>query len=74
MHDYFTVLASDCVGSDDPQLHAASMRVMTAYRTDVATSAEILGEWAAIPAEDGCAGDCNALRKGEGHERSVLRP
>jgi nicotinamidase-related amidase len=45
MHDYFTVLASDCVGSDDPVLHEASMLVMTAYRTDVATSDQILREW-----------------------------
>lgn len=46
MRDYFTVLLSDCAGSDDPLLHEASMRVMTAYRTDVATSSQLLADWA----------------------------
>jgi nicotinamidase-related amidase len=45
MHDCFTVLLTDCIGSNDPLLHEASMRVMTAYRTDAATSSQLLAEW-----------------------------
>jgi nicotinamidase-related amidase len=41
-HDYFPILVSDCVGSDEPELHDASMRVMSAYRADVARSDEIM--------------------------------
>lgn len=45
MRDYFPVLVSDCVASDDPALHEASMRVMSAYRTDVTTSGELGAVW-----------------------------
>lgn len=34
-HDYLAVVVSDCVGSDVPELHTASMFVMSAYRADV---------------------------------------
>jgi nicotinamidase-related amidase len=68
MHDYFTVLVSDCVGSDDPALHEASMQVMTAYRTDVATSDEVIAAWTGCAAPGLAAGPAahSALR-GDGH-------
>lgn len=37
-HGYFAVVASDAVGSDVPDLHRASLRVLAAYRADVVTS------------------------------------
>jgi nicotinamidase-related amidase len=40
-HDYFPVLLADCVGSDQRDLHEASMLVMSAYRADVTTSDEV---------------------------------
>jgi nicotinamidase-related amidase len=49
-YDYFPVVVSDCVGSDVPALHEASMLVMGAYRADVADSAEIMAAWAAVEA------------------------
>jgi nicotinamidase-related amidase len=68
MHDYFTVLLSDCVGSDDPALHEASMRVMTAYRTDVATSAELIAAWsAAAAAGRDAVPAASSARRGEDH-------
>lgn len=55
-HDYFPVVVTDCVGSDVPALHEASMLVMGAYRADLASSAEIVEAWSAhavsaVPAE-----------------------
>jgi nicotinamidase-related amidase len=44
-YDYFPVLLSDCVGSDCRDLHEASMRVMSAYRTDVMASAQVVSIW-----------------------------
>jgi nicotinamidase-related amidase len=44
-YDYFPVLLSDCVGSDCRDLHEASMRVMSAYRTDVMTSSQVACIW-----------------------------
>jgi nicotinamidase-related amidase len=44
-YDYFPVLLSDCVGSDCPDLHEASMRVMSAYRCDVMDSAQVGAIW-----------------------------
>jgi nicotinamidase-related amidase len=49
-YDYFGVVVADCVGSDVPALHAASMQVMAAYRADVIGSAEIAAAWAAAEA------------------------
>lgn len=49
-YDYFGIVVADCVGSDVPELHQASMRVMSAYRADIATSSEILGTWDTEPA------------------------
>ena len=49
-YDYFPVVLSDCVGSDVRELHDASMLVMSAYRADVATSAEVLAAWSATEA------------------------
>lgn len=40
--DYFPVVARDGVQSDVPDLHQASLRVMEAYRADVATTEEIV--------------------------------
>jgi nicotinamidase-related amidase len=44
-YDYVPVLLSDCVGSDCPDLHEASMRVMSAYRCDVMSSAQVTLIW-----------------------------
>ncbi len=44
-YDYFPIVLSDCVASGVPELHEASMRVMSAYRTDVATSDEVATIW-----------------------------
>lgn len=46
--DYYVVVATDCVGSDDKQQHDASMLLMR-HRFDLATSDEIAGVWAAGP-------------------------
>lgn len=47
-YDYFPLVVRDCVGSDVPALHEASMLVMSAYRADVADSAEIMAAWAGV--------------------------
>ncbi len=47
-YDYFPLVVRDCVGSDVPALHEASMLVMSAYRADVADSAEIVAAWAGV--------------------------
>jgi nicotinamidase-related amidase len=44
-YDYFPIVLSDCVGSDCPDLHKASMRVMSAYRSDVMDSSQIASIW-----------------------------
>ncbi len=44
-YDYFPVVLEDCVGSDVPKLHDASMLVMAAYRADVAQSEQIAEIW-----------------------------
>ena len=44
-YDYFGVVLTDCVGSDVRELHDASMLVMSAYRADVLTSAEVAEAW-----------------------------
>jgi nicotinamidase-related amidase len=41
-YDYVPVVVTDCVGSDVRELHEASLRVMSAYRADIATSSEVL--------------------------------
>ncbi|GAC1386810.1 MAG: cysteine hydrolase [Marmoricola sp.] len=44
-NDYYVVIAEDCVASDDRAQHDASMFLMR-HRFDIATSEQILGEWA----------------------------
>lgn len=44
-HDYFAVVLEDCVASDQPELHDASMLLMRAYRADVVTSSEVAAVW-----------------------------
>lgn len=44
-YDYLGIVLSDCVGSDVRALHDASMLVMSAYRADVATTAEVAEIW-----------------------------
>jgi ureidoacrylate peracid hydrolase len=44
-NDYYVVIAEDCVASDDRAQHDASMLLMR-HRFDMATSEQILGEWA----------------------------
>jgi nicotinamidase-related amidase len=43
-NDYYVVIATDAVASDDPAQHAASMMLM-ANRFDLATTAELAGLW-----------------------------
>jgi nicotinamidase-related amidase len=44
-HDYHPVVITDCVGSDVPELHEASVRVMSAYRADMASSDQVMDIW-----------------------------
>ena len=44
-NDHYVVIASDCVASDDPAQHDASMLLMR-HRFDMATAAEIAEVWA----------------------------
>ena len=44
-YDYFAIVLADCVGSDVRELHDASMKVMSAYRADIAISPEIIQTW-----------------------------
>lgn len=43
-NDYYVVIATDCVASDDPQQHDASMLLMS-HRFDLASSADIRASW-----------------------------
>lgn len=43
-NDYYVVIAEDCVASDDPEQHDASMLLMR-HRFDIATSDEIAALW-----------------------------
>lgn len=56
--DYYPVVVSDCVASDDPALHDAAMTILRAYRALVIDSDELLAAWtpAAEPAEASTAG------------------
>lgn len=49
--DYYVVVATDCVGSDDPVQHDAAMLLMS-HRFDLADSATLAGHWqqATVPA------------------------
>lgn len=44
-HDYIPVLLLDCVASDHPDLHDASVMVMSAYRADTATADDVERCW-----------------------------
>lgn len=44
--DHYVVIAQDCVGSDDPEQHDASMLLMR-HRFDLASAEEIQDVWAA---------------------------
>jgi nicotinamidase-related amidase len=48
--DFYVVIATDGVASDDPEQHAASMLLMR-HRFDLASAAEISGVWSSAPAE-----------------------
>ena len=43
-NDYYVVIATDAVASDDPAQHDASMLLMS-HRFDLATSEEIRSAW-----------------------------
>ena len=43
-NDYYVVVVSDCVASDDPAQHEASLLLMR-HRFDIATAEEVLGVW-----------------------------
>jgi nicotinamidase-related amidase len=45
-NDYYVVIAADCVGSDDPAQHEASMLLMS-HRFDIATGVDIQAVWQA---------------------------
>jgi nicotinamidase-related amidase len=45
-NDYYVVLVEDCVASDDPKQHDASLFLMR-HRFDIATADEIVGIWSA---------------------------
>jgi nicotinamidase-related amidase len=44
--DHYVVVAEDCVASDDPEQHAASMLLMR-HRFDLASAEKIENSWAA---------------------------
>jgi isochorismate hydrolase len=44
-NDHYVVIAQDCLGSDDPAQHEASMFLMQ-HRFDLATGAELSRIWA----------------------------
>jgi ureidoacrylate peracid hydrolase len=46
-NDYYVVIPEDCVASDDPAQHDASLLLMR-HRFDMTTSEQILGEWSAV--------------------------
>jgi nicotinamidase-related amidase len=50
--DHYVVIAQDCVGSDDPAQHEASMFLMR-HRFDLATGAELSEVWTGRPAAPG---------------------
>ena len=43
-NDYYVVVVEDCVASDDPAQHEASLLLMR-HRFDIATAEEVLGVW-----------------------------
>jgi len=43
-NDYYVVIAADCVASDDPAQHEASMLLMS-HRFDIATAADLQAIW-----------------------------
>lgn len=43
-HDYYPVLVEDCVASDNPELHEASLKTMRS-RVDLLTSGQIVDLW-----------------------------
>jgi nicotinamidase-related amidase len=45
-NDHYVVIAEDCVGSDDPAQHDASLLLMR-HRFDLATAGQIAASWAA---------------------------
>lgn len=47
--DFYVVIATDCVASDDREQHEASLLLMR-HRFDLATASEIGGVWSARPA------------------------
>lgn len=49
-NDYYVILSEDCVASDDPQQHEASLFLMR-HRFDVVTSQDIVAAWYQIAAE-----------------------
>lgn len=50
--DHYVVIAEDCVASDDPAQHAASMLLMR-HRFDMASAAQIEAAWAAASSAAG---------------------
>lgn len=53
-NDYYVVIAEDCVASDDPAQHEASLLLMR-HRFDIATAEEIVAVWPTRKASDAAA-------------------
>jgi len=47
-NDYYVVVVEDCVASDDPQQHDASLLLMR-HRFDLATSVDVMATWRRLP-------------------------
>jgi len=50
-NDYYVIVPDDCVASDDPRQHEASLLIM-GHRFDVVTSTEILDQWSSLLNDD----------------------
>lgn len=54
--DYFVVVPSDCVASDNRELHEAALLIMRTYRADMTTSEDLLRTWEAAVISKGSPG------------------
>lgn len=63
-NDYYVVIAEDCVASDDPAQHDASMLLMR-HRFDIATAEQIAAVWSASPAHDRAASPGSVSTSGD---------
>jgi nicotinamidase-related amidase len=59
--DYYVVVVEDCVASDDPRQHEASLLLMR-HRFDLADSSEITKLWMAEELNPAAPAQCSAVR------------